>query len=77
MKRLFGSSKKKVVEAPKDSILTMRSTLEMLEKKEKHLDTKIAAEVALARQHAVSNKSRMHLYHNIILLLSCADGVEA
>lgn len=53
---LFGKSKKKAVETPKDSILQMKGTLEMLEKKEKHLDAKIAAEVALARQNATSNK---------------------
>lgn len=69
MKRLFGSSKKQQVQGPKDSIIQMRSTLEMLEKKETHLETKIAAEVALARQHAVTNKSRMQaLIHSLILM---------
>lgn len=58
---LFGKSKKKTVETPKDSILQMKSTLEMLEKKEKHLDTKIAAEVALARQNATTNKPGISL----------------
>ena len=62
MKRLFGSSKKQQIQGPKDSIIQMRSTLEMLEKKEAHLETKIAAEVALARQHAVSNKSRKQAF---------------
>lgn len=52
----FGKSKKKTPEGPKDSILQMRATLEMLEKKEKHLDTKIAAEVANARANATTNK---------------------
>lgn len=52
----FGKSKKKTAEAPKDSILQMRNTLEMLEKKEKHLDTKIAQEVATARAQATTNK---------------------
>ncbi len=36
----------------------MRSTLEMLEKKEKHLDTKINSETEFARTHASSNKSQ-------------------
>ncbi len=63
--RLFGvSSKKKdaagsaaAPEGPQDSLVQMRATVEMLEKKEKHLETKIAAETATARQFAVSNKS--------------------
>lgn len=58
--RLFGSSgsKKKSAEAPKESILKMRSTLEMLEKKEKHLDTKIQQETDFARTHASTNKNQ-------------------
>ena len=56
--RLFGSSKKKSAEGPKESIIQMRSTLEMLEKKEKHLDTKIAAETDFARANASANKSQ-------------------
>jgi charged multivesicular body protein 4A/B len=58
--RLFGSSggKKKTAEGPKESILQMRSTLEMLEKKEKHLDTKIQQETDFARSHASSNKNQ-------------------
>lgn len=59
--RLFGSSsgsKKKTAEGPKESILQMRSTLEMLEKKEKHLDNKILQETEFARIHASSNKNQ-------------------
>lgn len=58
--RLFGSSgsKKKTAEGPKESILQMRSTLEMLEKKEKHLDNKISQETDFARSHASSNKNQ-------------------
>lgn len=52
----FGKSKKKTTEAPSDSILQMRNTLEMLEKKEKHLDSKIATEVSTARSLATTNK---------------------
>lgn len=36
----------------------MRSTLEMLEKKEKHLDAKIQQETDFARSHASSNKNQ-------------------
>ena len=58
--RLFGSSgsKKKSAEGPKESVLQMRSTLEMLEKKEKHLDNKIAQETEFARSHASNNKNQ-------------------
>ena len=70
MKRLFGSSKKQQIQGPKDSIIQMRSTLEMLEKKEAHLETKISAEVALARQHAVSNKSRKQLFPFTLFLFT-------
>lgn len=56
--RLFGSSKKKNAEGPKDSIIQMRSTLEMLEKKEKHLDSKINAETEFARANASVNKNQ-------------------
>lgn len=56
--RLFGSSKKKTAEGPKESIIQMRATLEMLEKKEKHLETKIGAETDLARANAhAANKN--------------------
>lgn len=55
--RLFGRGKKKEPEGPQESIVQMRATLEMLEKKEKHLETKIVAETATAKQYVVSNKS--------------------
>ena len=71
MKRLFGSSKKQQIQGPKDSIIQMRSTLEMLEKKEAHLETKIAAEVALARQHAVTNKSRKQSFFLSFTFIYC------
>ena len=60
--RLFGKAKKKEVEGPQESIVQMRATLEMLEKKEKHLETKIASEVTTAKQYAVSNKSSIHTH---------------
>lgn len=54
--RLFGRSKKKQAEGPQGEVLQMRSTLEMLEKKEKYLDNKIAEEAAFARKNAVEDK---------------------
>ncbi len=76
----FGKSKKKTAEAPKDSILQMRNTLEMLEKKEKHLDSKIATEIATARANATGNKQGtyimiiLHSYHHFSF--SGHDGFE-
>lgn len=55
--RLFGAGKKKAAEAPKDGIVQMRATLEMLEKKERHLDSKINTETDTARTNATANKS--------------------
>lgn len=60
--RLFGrGSSKKEADKPQDSMIQIRATLEMLEKKEKHLETKITAETSTARQYAVSNKSSTKL----------------
>lgn len=67
--RLFGKGKKKEVEAPKDSIVQMRATLDMLEKKEKHLDTKILQEMQTAKQYAVSNKSSNETNHSQSVLI--------
>ncbi|PJF17056.1 Snf7-domain-containing protein [Paramicrosporidium saccamoebae] len=72
--RLFGRSKKKEVEGPQESIVQMRATLEMLEKKEKHLETKIAAEATMARQQAVSNKSSTLTIK--VLMCSGLNGAE-
>jgi charged multivesicular body protein 4 len=55
--RLFGFGKKKTTEGPQEGIIQMKATLEMLEKKEKHLDSKIEAETEIARQNASKNKS--------------------
>lgn len=68
--RLFGRSKKKEVEGPQDSVLQMRSTLEMLEKKEKHLETKIQTEITTAKQYAVSNKSSKFIILLFLMFLT-------
>lgn len=72
--RLFGKGKKEAAQradAPKDSVLQLRATVDMLEKKERHLDSKIAAEVALAkslvstnRQAALTAMKRKHMYES-------------
>ena len=55
---LFGSgaaAKKK--DAPKNAILQLRQTLEMLTKREKHLQMQMDEQDALARKFISSNKS--------------------
>ncbi|KAI9140920.1 Snf7-domain-containing protein [Paraphysoderma sedebokerense] len=51
---LFGRSKPKA--APKDAIIKLRETLEMLEKREKYLQTKIDNELKIAKTNATKNK---------------------
>lgn len=73
--RLFGRGKKDTTaatnggDAPQNAILQMRATIEMLEKKEKHLEQKINAEQDVARKLVTSNRSaalmavkRKHMY---------------
>ncbi|KAF9427166.1 ESCRT-III subunit protein snf7 [Podila epigama] len=51
---LFFGNKKKVT--PKDSIVELRNTLQMLEKRETFLQTKIDNELKIARTNATTNK---------------------
>jgi charged multivesicular body protein 4 len=51
---LFGKSKPKTT--PKDAIIRLRETLEMLEKREKYLQTKIDNELKVAKLNATKNK---------------------
>ncbi|KAI9695169.1 MAG: ESCRT-III subunit protein snf7 [Bogoriella megaspora] len=50
-----GAAKKK--EAPKNAILQLRQTLEMLSKREKHLQTQMDEQDTLARKNVNSNKN--------------------
>ncbi|KAF9334255.1 ESCRT-III subunit protein snf7 [Podila minutissima] len=52
--QLFFGNKKKVT--PKDSIVELRNTLQMLEKRETFLQTKIDNELKIARANATKNK---------------------
>jgi len=51
---LFFGNKKKVT--PKDSIVELRNTLQMLEKRETFLQTKIDNELKIAKANATKNK---------------------
>jgi len=59
----FGGQKAR--DTPKKAILGLRSQLEMLSKREKHLETQIEDQDNLARKHVSSNKNGMllHLHH--------------
>ena len=73
--RLFGRSKKKEAEGPQESVIKMRDTLEMLEKKEKHLDMKIQQETDTARQCAVSNKqSKLIVFFIVVSVIGSGSA---
>lgn len=68
---LFGGGNAKASkDAPKNAILGLRSTLEMLAKREKHLQNQMDDQDAIARKNVTSNKGgkdmwsrdRAHLY---------------
>ncbi|KAK3113213.1 ESCRT-III subunit protein snf7 [Teratosphaeriaceae sp. CCFEE 6253] len=53
---LFGGNAKTSKDAPKNAILGLRSTLEMLSKREKHLQNQMDDQDAIARKNVTSNK---------------------
>ncbi|KAK9370801.1 Snf7-domain-containing protein [Lipomyces kononenkoae] len=53
---LFGGSSAAQKDAPKKAIIALRQQLEMLAKKEKHTEQKIAEQEALARKNVNTNK---------------------
>ena len=66
---LFGKAKAQKT-TPKDAIVRLRESLEMLEKREKYLQTKIDAELKVAKANATKNKRGMSSFLN----LSCSHG---
>jgi charged multivesicular body protein 4 len=52
---LFGKAKAAKT-TPKDAIVRLRESLDMLEKREKYLQTKIDAELSVAKANATKNK---------------------
>jgi len=57
----FGGGQAKK-EAPKKAILQLRGQLEMLNKREKHLQNQMDEQDALARKHVSSNKAGLHTW---------------
>jgi charged multivesicular body protein 4 len=58
---LFGKAKKQAP-TPKDSIVGLRETLDMLEKRERFLQTKIDNEVKLAKANVTKNKKGTFIF---------------
>jgi charged multivesicular body protein 4 len=58
---LWGGNAAKKKDSTKNAILGLRSTLEMLSKREKHLQNQMDEQDAIARKHVSSNKSRKYL----------------
>lgn len=52
-----GAAAQKRKDAPKNAILGLRGQLEMLQKREKHLEHQIAEQDAAARKHVSTNKN--------------------
>lgn len=57
----FGGSAKSRQDAPKNAILQLRAQLEMLSKREKHLQNQIDEQDTLARKYVSSNKNGKRL----------------
>ncbi|TKA62431.1 Vacuolar-sorting protein SNF7 [Friedmanniomyces simplex] len=53
---LFGGNAAKSKDAPKNAILGLRSTLEMLSKRERHLQNQMDEQDAIARKNVAANK---------------------
>lgn len=52
-----GAAAQKRKDAPKEAILMLREQLDMLKKRENHLDNQIAEQEAAARKHVNTNKN--------------------
>lgn len=54
-----GGASQKRKDAPKNAILALRQQLDMLQKREKHLESQMAEQDAVARKNVSSNKTGM------------------
>lgn len=55
-----GSAAQKRKEAPKEAILALRGQLDMLQKREKHLEQQIAEQENIAKKNVQTNKNGAH-----------------
>ena len=73
-----GGSSQNKKDTPKNAILGLRSQLEMLQKRERHLQSQMDEQDAIARKNISTNKNGMS-HHNLPLCFdqeSEDDGVE-
>ena len=56
----FGGGGQKKRDAPKNAILQLRSTMDMLNKRERHLQNQIDEQDTIARRNVNSNKAGMY-----------------
>ena len=64
-----GSAAQKRKDAPKNAILMLREQLDMLQKREKHLETQMDEQEAIAKKNVTANKNGMLLLFDSFLLL--------
>ena len=57
-----GAAAQKKKDSPKNAILGLRSQLDMLQKRKKHLETQMDEQDALARKHINTNKNGALVY---------------
>lgn len=63
-----GSAAQKRKDAPKNAILMLREQLDMLQKREKHLETQMDEQEAIAKKNVTANKNGMLLLFDYFLL---------
>lgn len=63
-------------DSPKNAILNLRSQLDMLQKREKHLQNQIEEQQNVARKNATTNKNGKNENRPAITALSPASPVE-
>ena len=62
-----GAAAQKRKDAPKNAILTLREQLDMLQKRERHLESQIADQDAVARKNVNTDKNgRGTIYRSLI-----------
>ena len=61
-----GAAAQKRKDAPKNAILMLRQQLDMLQKRERHLESQMAEQEALARKNITSNKTGTSLHFPLL-----------
>lgn len=65
-----GAAAQKRKDVPKNAILQLREQLDMLQKREKHLEAQVAEQDAAARKHVNTNKNgRAFIFISVVLII--------